>query len=161
MIGAGNQPPQPGTDPNLEEAITLSIAAEMNKQLKKDIDSYMTQVAAGNFTMDTNGMQILGVDEYGSIAKASTDTLLKYADQNLLQVVETVDKDQAAMIGEDNFKKRSKDVLTKKMQEELIKKTKFTMLTDPREHTIVTRARVYVFSEADLKVFIEKIMTYR
>ena len=146
MIGAGNQPPHPDLE---DDDIPYSISAE-------DLT-----IAGGSSIISATGYPSISgavFDEYDITVAPSIDELLKLADENLLQAVETVDKDQAAMIGEDNFKKRSKDVLTKKMQEELIKKTKFTMLTDPREQTIVTRARVYVFSEQDLRFLIENIL---
>lgn len=147
MIGAGNQPTLPGLE-DLEDDMPYSISAE-------DLT-----IAGGSSILVAAGYtpNVISVDEYDVIHKTSIESLMKLADENLLQAIETVDKDQAAMIGEDEFKKRSKDVLTKKMQEEIIKKTKFTMLDDPREQTIVTRAKVYVFSEQDLRFFIENIV---
>lgn len=147
MIGAGNQPTLPGLE-DLEDDMPYSISAE-------DLT-----IAGGSSILVAAGYtpNVISVDEYDVIHKTSIESLMKLADENLLQAIETVDKDQAAMVGEDNFKKRSKDVLTKKMQEEIIKKTKFTMLDDPREQTIVTRAKVYVFSEQDLRFFIENIV---
>ena len=146
MIGAGNQPPHPDLE---DDDMPYSISAE-DLTIAGGSSLLMTSAQSGN---------IFIADDFDNLyEQKSVDELLKLADENLLQAIETVDKDQAATIGEDNFKKRSKDVLTKKMQEEIIKKTKFTMLDDPREQTIVTRAKVYVFSEQDLRFFIENIV---
>lgn len=146
MIGAGNQPPHPDLE---ADDMPYSISAE-DLTIAGGSSLLMTSAQSGN---------IFIADDFDNLyEQKSVDELLKLADENLLQAIETVDKDQAAMIGEDEFKKRSKAVLTKKMQEEIIKKTKFTMLDDPREQTIVTRAKVYVFSEQDLRFFIENIV---
>lgn len=149
MIGAGNQPPHPDLE---DDDMPYSISAE---DLTIAGGSSLSIVSA----LSPNALIVDDLDPFDNLyEQKSVDELLKLADENLLQAIETVDKEQIAMIGEDNFKKRSKDVLTKKMQEDLIKKTKFTMLSDPREQSVVTRAKVYVFSEQDLRFFIENIV---
>lgn len=96
------------------------------------------------------------------VSPVSTDTLMKLADPHLLQVVETSNMDQSiAIMEEEEFKRISKERLATKLREEVAKKAKYTMLKNHHEHTVVTRARVYVFSEQEMRLFVEKLMNYR
>ena len=89
---------------------------------------------------------------------ASVDDVLKLADANLLTAVEKSSIDSSiAIMEESEFKRISKERLATKLREEVAKKAKYTMIRDDREQTITTRAKVYVFSEQELRNFIEKI----
>ena len=89
---------------------------------------------------------------------ASVDDALKLADANLLTAVEKSSIDSSiAIMEESEFKRISKERLATKLREEVAKKAKYTMLRDDKYHTITTRAKVYVFSEQELRNFIEKI----
>lgn len=144
MIAPGTQPP----NPDLEDDDTpYSISAED-----------LTIAGGSSILIATTANTGLTYGLTYDITEAPTiDTLMKLADENLLQAIETVTREQVETISEDEFKKRTKSVLSKKLMEEVTKKTKFTMLKDPRQETIVTRAKVYVFSEQDLRFFIENL----
>ena len=89
---------------------------------------------------------------------ASVDDALKLADANLLTAVEKSSIDSSiAIMEESEFKRISKERLATKLREEVAKKAKYTMLRDDKDQTITTRAKVYVFSEQELRNFIEKI----
>lgn len=85
------------------------------------------------------------------------EKMLKQADNNLLTIVERTDNDAIALVGEDDFKKRSKEVLGTALGQAAAKKAKFTMLKDPRGQQTITKGRVYAFSEEELKTFIKNI----
>lgn len=144
--------PQP-IDPSLVEVLADELSQNMSQAFT---DSMVGDI---NIAPSTMMPSISSYNEYDlTISEPSMDELLKLANEHLVQVTETVTRDQIATVGEDEFKKRSKDVLVKKMQQDLTKKTKFTMLKDPKEETIVTKAKIYVFSEQDLRFFIENIL---
>ena len=143
------------------------IAEDLNRQyaeaIMKDVAMSMTTSAVGNLSVDEYG-------NYGVVSStapptkivpykfASVDDVLKLADANLLIAVEKTTIDQSiAIMEESEFKRISKERLATKLREEVAKKAKYTMLRDDKYHTITTRAKVYVFSEQELRNFIEKI----
>ena len=149
---------------DLEKQILAEMENEFAAAVMKDAAMSMTTSAVGN----------LSVDEYGNygvvsntafqpaVMPASIDTLITLAEPNLLTAVEKTTIDQSiAIMDEDDFKRISKERLATKLREEVAKKAKYTMLQDPRDGTITTRAKVYVFSEQELRNFVEKLATYR
>ena len=93
--------------------------------------------------------------------KVTVDSVKSFASGNLLSVSESHQMDLIQSLSEDDFKKMAKSNLSNALAQEVIKKTKFTMLREPSSHTVRTKASVYVFSEEDLRSFMEKIINYR
>lgn len=152
---------------DLEKQVLAEMENEFAAAVMKDLAMSMTTSAVGN----------LSVDEYGNhgvvsntglttlkpaVMPASIDNLMTLADPNLLIAVEKTTIDQSiAIMDEDDFKRISKERLATKLREEVAKKAKYTMIQDPRDGTITTRAKVYAFSEQELRNFVEKLATYR
>lgn len=120
-----------------------------------------TAAVPGHVSVAADGTLVTVSDGTG-VSPVSTDTLMKLADQHLLQAVETSNMDQSiAIMEEEEFKRISKERLATKLREEVAKKAKYTMLKNHHEHTVVTRARVYVLSEQEMRLFVENLMNYR
>ena len=144
---------------DLENEIIEDLNRQYAEAVMKDVAMSMTTSAVGNLSVDEYG-------NYGVVSStgpvpykfASVDDALKLADANLLTAVEKSSIDSSiAIMEESEFKRISKERLATKLREEVAKKAKYTMLRDDREQTITTRAKVYVFSEQELRNFIEKI----
>lgn len=119
-----------------------------------------TAAAPGDLSVNVDGT-VSVVATGSAVSPVSTDTLMKLADQHLLQAVETSNMDQSiAIMEEEEFKRISKERLATKLREEVAKKAKYTMLKNYHEHTVVTRARVYVLSEQEMRLFVENLMNY-
>lgn len=95
------------------------------------------------------------------LPKVTIDSVKSFANGNLLSVTETYDHELISALKEDEFKKVAKQHLSEALSKEVIKKTKFTLLKDPAALTVRTKASVYVFSEEDLRLFMEKVINYR
>jgi hypothetical protein len=136
---------------------------EKEKEFERELNDIRMATAAvpGHVSVAADGSLVTVSDGTG-VSPVSIDTLMKLADPNLLQAVETSDMDQSiSILDENEFKRISKERLATKLREGVAKKAKYTMLKKPHEHTVVTRARVYVFSEEEMRLFIEKLMNYR
>lgn len=130
---------------------------EFQKQLQiiRDSAQMTTSVAASVYTGDMT-ISATGTSEIQLDANF-VEKMLKQADNNLLTIVDRVNDEAVALVGEDDFKKRAKEVLGTAIGQEAAKKAKFTMLRDPRGQQTITKARVYAFSEEELKTFIKNI----
>jgi hypothetical protein len=85
------------------------------------------------------------------------DYFMSYASPNLLTIQETISNDVLADIGEDSMKKRIKQDVARKLAEEIVStKVTFTSQENYAEHTRIIRAKTYVFTADELKLFIEK-----
>jgi hypothetical protein len=81
---------------------------------------------------------------------------LRLASSNQLNLTETVDIESFNMIGEDNFKTKSKRDMSIRIASEITTKTKFTMTKHPDK--VVVKAKLYAFTESEMAAFIEKIL---
>lgn len=139
---------------DLENEVLKDMETEFAEAVIKEVLMSVSTVSSGVYA-DYNATS-------ATITPAVTvDSVKSFAGNNLLTVAHTTDMTTIAQMSEDNFKKMSKKNLSDALQQEIIKKTKFTMLKDHGSHTVRTKASVYVFSEEDLRIFIEKLMSYR
>ena len=144
---------------DLEKDILKEIEQGFAEAVLRDVNELVKMTTA--ISVDAFD-QPPAVSDGTAVSPVSTDTLMKLADQHLLQAVETSNMDQSiAIMEEEEFKRISKERLATKLREEVAKKAKYTMLKNHHEHTVVTRARVYVFSELEMRLFIENLMNYR
>ena len=144
---------------------------DLEKDILKEIEQGLAEAVLRDVANDLVKMTTsVSVDAFdqppavsnGTVSPVSTDTLMKLADPHLLQAVETSNMDQSiAIMEEEEFKRISKERLATKLREEVAKKAKYTMLKNHHEHTVVTRARVYVLSEQEMRLFVENLMNYR
>lgn len=141
------------------------LLKELDRVFQEGIDKDMSTSLTAPYDISVDGSYSNNA-VISTVAPAvmplSMETALGFASSNLLQVVEKNNIETSiGIIGEDEFKKRTKTVLGEALGKEVAKKAKFTILKDPHTETVQTRARVYVFTDADLRIFIEKLMSYR
>ena len=117
----------------------------------------VTVASNGSVSVVTNDGNAIPVNSELVMDEKFINKMLNQADSNLLSVIERVSHEAIQRIGEDEFKKRAKEVLGTKLGQETAKKAKFTMLKDPRNEETITKGRVYVFSEEELKTFIKNV----
>lgn len=154
---------------DLEKDILKEIEQGLAEAVLRDVSNELvkmtTAAVPGDVSVAVDGTVSVVVPmaaSNGTVSPVSTDTLMKLADQHLLQAVETSNMDQSiAIMEEEEFKRISKERLATKLREEVAKKAKYTMLKNHHEHTVVTRARVYVLSEQEMRLFVENLMNYR
>ena len=102
---------------------------------------------------------VLANDSNTTTVKAtpSVDALMSLANILIAQEKNSI-SGSIAVLGEDEFKRRSKNALTEVLMQEIAKKIKFTILRHENEQTVTTKARVYAFSEQELRNFIENLV---
>ena len=87
----------------------------------------------------------------------NVEYFMSYAAPNLLTIQEVIGNDVIAQVGEDAIKKRIKADIASKLAEEIVaSKVTFTAQENYAEHTRIIRAKTYVFTQEQLKSFIEK-----
>ena len=87
----------------------------------------------------------------------NVEYFMSYAAPNLLTLQETIANDIIAQAGEDAIKKRVKQDMAVKLGHEIVaSKVTFTAQENYAEHTRIIRAKTYVFTADELKLFIEK-----
>lgn len=145
---------------DLEKDILKEIEQGLAEAVLRDVANDLVKMTTA-VSVDASGQPSV-VSNGTAVSPVSIDTLMKLADQHLLQAVETSNMDQSiAIMEEEEFKRISKERLATKLREEVAKKAKYTMLKNHHEHTVVTRARVYVLSEQEMRLFVENLMNYR
>ena len=141
---------------NLEREFYEAVFKQAIQEIKMEMDmaTISTASVGGSYGVVDTTISASG-------PKVTVDSVKSFAGNNLLTIAETFQQELIASMSEDDFKKMAKKNLSEALTQEVIKKTKFTMLKEPASHTIRTKASVYVFSEEDLRVFMEKLINYR
>ena len=134
----------------------LNTDKDMANSYKYDNDLSIVSSSAGaggsvavvgsGMTMDAN------------VTKPSEDYLITLASKNLLMSHTHLTMDDIQAIG-DQYKVRVKRQMMDTMQQEITNKTKFTMIEDRPSHTMQFKAKVYVFTEEELKKFIRDVIS--
>ena len=135
---------------------------ELENQFYEDIQriKHEVEMAYSIYPPLTSGHTIDSMVMDGSAVfpneTAMIESGLRLADANQLTLTETVDIESFDMIGEDNFKTKSKRDMSLKIASEITTKTKFTMTKHPDR--VVVKAKLYAFTESEMAAFIEKIL---
>lgn len=87
----------------------------------------------------------------------SIEDKLAMANDNLFSCQESLGQDEIERTGLVKIKDKIKIGLVEKLSMILRQKCRFTMIQDPKTKISYFRAKVYIFSEDDLKAFIEKL----
>lgn len=112
----------------------------------------------GTVSYDESGQKLQVQTQDGNIPiRTPRSRIVDSLRNNLLTVTEKIPHIALEELGEDQFKKRSKVALSAMLTQEIIKKTKFTMLNSVTTNSTITKARVYVFSEEEMNKLIEDI----
>lgn len=144
------------------EAVIRDVANELVKMTATPAAGILSvSEDTMSIAISNGGTGITGPVWSNAVHNLGPDDFIRAAEANYFVVVEKTTIEQSiAIMEEEEFKRITKERLATKLREIAAKKAKYTMLKDPRDGSVTTKAKIYMFSEQELKTFIGNILHY-
>lgn len=135
----------------------LKMLSEALDELEEKKSKMATSTAASSATIAVPGISDSSVMYDTAATVPSEDVLIKLASKNMLQSHTNMSMDEIQATGE-QYKTQIKIRMMDTMRQEIMNKTKFTMIQDKANYRMNFKAQVYVFTEEELKKFIKDVI---
>lgn len=135
----------------------LKMLSEALDELEETKSKMATSTAASSATIAIPGIPDSSVMYDSAATVPSEDVLIKLANKNMLQSHTNMSMDEIQATGE-QYKTQIKIRMMDTMRQEIMNKTKFTMIQDKANYRMNFKAQVYVFTEEELKKFIKDVI---
>ena len=135
----------------------LKMLSEALDELEEKKSKMATSTAASSATIAIPGIPDSSVMYDSAATVPSEDVLIKLASKNMLQSHTNMSMDEIQATGE-QYKTQIKIRMMDTMRQEIMNKTKFTMIQDKANYRMNFKAQVYVFTEEELKKFIKDVI---